>query len=68
MENKQMMELECYDTLNDERILNVTCTDNKEKMITLRNVHKNLLIDESRSQIDSKSDFFAMPENQLLKN
>jgi D-alanyl-D-alanine dipeptidase len=52
--------------LNDERIANVTCIDNKEKMKTLRNVHKNVLIDESRSQISSKSDLFCYTREEII--
>jgi len=31
--------------LNDERVMNVTCVDNKEEMVTLRNIHKDIFID-----------------------
>lgn len=52
--------------LNDKRIANVTCIDNKEKIITLRNVHKNILIDETRSQISSKSNLFCYAREKII--
>ncbi len=52
--------------LNDERIINVICIDNKEKIISLRNVHKNLLIDESRSQIGNKSELFCFARESVV--
>lgn len=52
--------------LNDERITNVICIDNKEKIITLRNIHKNVLIDESQSQISSKSDLFCFAREGII--
>lgn len=52
--------------LHDERIAKVTIKDNKEKIITLRNIHKNVLIDESRSQISSESDLFCFAREELI--
>lgn len=52
--------------LHDERIAKVTIKDNKEKIITLRNIHKNVLIDESRSQISSKSDLFCFAREEII--
>ncbi len=52
--------------LNDKRIARVTCIDNKEKIIALRNVHKNILIDETRSQISSKSNLFCYARETII--
>ncbi|PPK79656.1 D-alanyl-D-alanine dipeptidase [Lacrimispora xylanisolvens] len=52
--------------LNDERVMNVTCVDNKEEMVTLRNIHKDIFIDESRSQISSKSDLFCYAREEVI--
>lgn len=34
--------------LNDERIAKIHCNDNKEKILSLRQIHKNIIIDELR--------------------
>lgn len=52
--------------LNDERVANVTCIDNKEEMLSLREIHKDVLIDESRSQISSKSDLFCYAREGVI--
>lgn len=54
--------------LNDERIAKIHCTDNREKILSLRQIHKNIIIDETRRQISVNQIYFVMPENQLLKN
>jgi D-alanyl-D-alanine dipeptidase len=52
--------------LNDKRIAAITYNDNKEKIVTLRNVHKDILIDETRSQISSKSDLFCYARETII--
>ena len=66
VENRNEVRVETMILLNDERIANVTCIDNIENMITLRNIHKNVLIDESRSQISSKSDLFCYAREEII--
>lgn len=53
--------------LNDERITKINCIDNKEKILSLRQIHKNILIDESKSQISSKSDLFCYAREMIIE-
>jgi D-alanyl-D-alanine dipeptidase len=53
--------------LGDDRIAKITCVDNKEKIISLRQIHKKILIDETRSQISSKSDLFCYARESIIK-
>lgn len=53
--------------LNDERIAKIHCVDNKEKILSLRQIHKNIIIDETRSQISSKSDLFCYARESIIK-
>lgn len=53
--------------LSDSRILNIKCVDNKEKIISLRQTHKKILIDETRSQISSRSDLFCYARESVVK-
>lgn len=53
--------------LNDERIAKIRCVNSKEKILSLRHIHKNILIDETRSQIASKSDFFCYARESIIK-
>jgi D-alanyl-D-alanine dipeptidase len=52
---------------NDERIVEINCFDNKEKILPLRQIHKNILIDETRSQISSKSDLFCFARESIIE-
>jgi D-alanyl-D-alanine dipeptidase len=52
--------------LSDERIEKVICVDNGEKIVSLRNIHKNVLIDETRSEISSKSDLFCYAREDIV--
>lgn len=51
--------------LSDKRISSVICNDNGEEMVSLRNLHHNILIDESRSQISSRSDYFCYARQEV---
>lgn len=53
--------------LSDKRIFDVPCIDNNEKYISLREIHKNIIIDESRSQISNKSDYFCYARETVAK-
>ncbi len=59
-------EIETMILLNDERVADINCVDNKERMVTLRNIHKEVLIDETRSQISSKSDLFCYAREEVI--
>lgn len=50
--------------LSDERIHRI---DNKEKIISLRGKHNKILIDETRSQISSRSDLFCYVRESVLE-
>jgi len=52
--------------LSDKRIREVNCIDNKEKIISLRDKHEKILIDETRSQISSKSDLFCYARESVI--
>lgn len=52
--------------LNDNRIEKVNCIDNNEKVISLRGKHEKILIDETRSQISSKSDLFCYARESVV--
>lgn len=52
--------------LSDKRIEQVNCIDNKEKMMSLRDKHEKILIDEARSQISSKSDLFCYARESVI--
>ncbi len=53
--------------LNDERIAKIHCVDNKEKILSLKQRHKNILIDETRNQISNKSDLFCYARESIIK-
>lgn len=53
--------------LNDSRLAKVTCVDNKEKIIPLRQIHNKILIDETRSQISSRSDLFCYARESIIR-
>jgi D-alanyl-D-alanine dipeptidase len=53
--------------LNDERIAKIHCVDNKEKILSLREISKNIIIDETRRQISSKSDLFCYARESIIK-
>lgn len=53
--------------MNDERLANIICIDDKEKVISLRNIHKKILIDETRNQISSKSDLFCYARESIIE-
>lgn len=53
--------------LSDERIAKITCVDNKEKIISLRQIHEKILIDETRNQIGNKSDLFCYARESVAK-
>lgn len=53
--------------LNDSRLTKIACVDNKEKMLPLRHIHNKILIDESRSQISSKSDLFCYARESIIR-
>lgn len=53
--------------LSDERIGKVVCIDNNEKILSLRQKHEKILIDESRSQISSKSDLFCYARESVIE-
>ncbi len=53
--------------LNDERIAKITCIDNKEKIISLRQKNEKIIIDETRSQIGNKSDLFCYARESVAK-
>jgi zinc D-Ala-D-Ala dipeptidase len=53
--------------LSDERIAKITCFDNKEKIISLRQKNEKILIDETRSQIGNKSDLFCYARESVVK-
>lgn len=53
--------------LSDNRIAQIACVDNKEKIISLRQKHKKILIDETRSQISSKSDLFCYARESIIR-
>lgn len=52
--------------LNDKRILKVKCVHDKERIISLRDKHEKILIDETRSQISSKSDLFCYARERII--
>ena len=52
--------------LSDKRIQEVNCIDIKEKIISLRDKHEKILIDETRSQISSKSDLFCYARESVI--
>ena len=45
--------------LDDERISNIAVGENQEELASLKGIHKDILVDESRSQIMNQSDFFC---------
>ena len=45
--------------LNDERISNIAVRENQEELISLKGIHQDILVDESKSQIMNQSDFFC---------
>lgn len=45
--------------LDDPRIRQVDCENRPEKMVSMRGIHKNILIDETRSHIENDSPFFC---------
>lgn len=45
--------------LDDPRIRQVDCENRPEKMVSMRGIHKNILIDETRSRIENDSPFFC---------
>ncbi len=53
--------------LHDERIAKITCVDNKEKIISLRQSHEKILLDETKSQIGNKSDLFCYARESVAK-
>ncbi len=61
MGEKGLMILLC-----DERIAKIACVDNKEKIISLRQRHEKILIDETRSQIGNKSDVFCYARESVV--
>lgn len=52
--------------LSDKRIQEVKCIDNKERILSLRDKHEKILIDETRSQISSKSDLFCYARESVI--
>lgn len=52
--------------LSDSRIAKITCIDNNEKIISLREIHNIIVIDETRSQISSKSDLFCYARESVI--
>ena len=54
--------------LDDPRIRQVDCENRPEKMVSMRGIHKNILIDETRSRIENDSPFFCyMREDAALR-
>lgn len=54
--------------LDDPRIRQVDCESRPEKMVSMRGIHKNILIDETRSRIENDSPFFCyMREDAALR-
>lgn len=45
--------------LNDERISNIAVRENQEELVSLKGIHQDILVDESKSQIMNQSDFFC---------
>jgi D-alanyl-D-alanine dipeptidase len=52
--------------LSDKRIQEVNCVDNDERIISLRDIHEKIIIDETRSQIASKSDLFCYARESVI--
>ncbi len=42
--------------LDDERISNIAVGENQEELASLKGIHKDILVDESRSQIMNQSE------------
>lgn len=53
--------------LNDERILSVNSTDNNERIISLRNLHDRILIDDTKEQIGNDSDLFCYARESVAE-
>lgn len=53
--------------LNDERIAQIACVDNKEKIISLRQIHKRILVDDTKSQIGNQSDLFCYARKSVAE-
>ena len=53
--------------LCDERIAKITCVDNNEKVISLRQIHEKILIDETKSQIENKTNLFCFARESVAK-
>ncbi len=53
--------------LNDSRISSVPVRDRGEKFVCLRGLHPRLLIDESRSRIASRSDYFCYARREVAR-
>ena len=53
--------------LSDEGIAKITSVDNNEKIISLRQIHEKILIDETRSQIGNKSELFCYARESVGK-
>ena len=45
--------------LDDERISNIEVRENQEELVSLKGIHQDILVDESKSQIMNQSDFFC---------
>jgi len=53
--------------LNDKRIAEIICIGSREKIISLRGKHNKILIDETRSQIESRSDLFCYARELVVE-
>lgn len=45
--------------LDDERFSSIAVGENQEELASIKGIHKDILVDESRSQIMNQSDFFC---------
>jgi len=45
--------------INDPCVMNIPIKEKREKLVNLKNIHPRVVIDHSRSQISSRSDYFS---------
>ena len=53
--------------LNDPRVAQVKCNENNEHIYTLREIHKKIVIDETKSQIGNPSELFCYAREGVIE-